>query len=142
MATMRAARVNEYKAPYQIELIDVPKPKENRLLVKTGAAGFCHTGNPLWMSKMLTRLDVMIKDGFFSSPLPLTGSHEPCSTVVEVGSKVKGFKTGDRVGTLPFLHPCGKCPDCLTGTHIYCNRMEGALGINTDDAFSEVSRNS
>jgi D-arabinose 1-dehydrogenase-like Zn-dependent alcohol dehydrogenase len=49
----------------------------------------------------------MIKDGDFKSPTPMTGSHEPCGTVVEVGSNVKGFKKGDRIGTLPFMHPCG-----------------------------------
>jgi D-arabinose 1-dehydrogenase-like Zn-dependent alcohol dehydrogenase len=54
------------------------------------------------------KTDLMIKDGDFKSPLPLTGSHEPCGTVFEVGSNVKGFKKGDRIGTLPFMHPCGK----------------------------------
>jgi D-arabinose 1-dehydrogenase-like Zn-dependent alcohol dehydrogenase len=44
MATMKAARVTEYKTPYKIESIAIPKPKANQLLVKTGAAGFCHTG--------------------------------------------------------------------------------------------------
>lgn len=81
----------------------------------------------------------MIRDGDFSSPLPLTGSHEPCGTVVEVGSNVKGFKKGDRIGTLPFMHPCGECPDCKSGTDNYCDNMKGAIGINTDGAFSEVN---
>lgn len=80
----------------------------------------------------------MIKDGDFHSQLPLTGSHEPCGTVEEVGSDVNGFKKGDRVGTLPFMHPCGKCPDCKSGTYIYCDKMEGAMGISTDGAFGEV----
>jgi D-arabinose 1-dehydrogenase-like Zn-dependent alcohol dehydrogenase len=82
--------------------------------------------------------DLMIKDGDFHSPLPLTGSHEPCGIIVEVGSKVKGFKKGYRIGTLPFMHPCGKCPDCKSGTDSYCDNMKGAMGINTDGAFGEV----
>ena len=45
MSTMRAARVTEYHAPYKIESIPMPKPNEDQLLVKTGAAGFCHTGS-------------------------------------------------------------------------------------------------
>jgi threonine dehydrogenase-like Zn-dependent dehydrogenase len=81
----------------------------------------------------------MIKDGDFHSHLPITGSHEPCGTVEEVGSEVKGFKKGDRIGTLPFMHPCGECPDCKSGTYIYCDKMEGAMGISTDGAFGEVS---
>jgi D-arabinose 1-dehydrogenase-like Zn-dependent alcohol dehydrogenase len=86
----------------------------------------------------LIETDLMIRDGDFHSPLPLTGSHEPCGTVEEAGSAVKGFEKGDRVGALPFMHPCGKCPDCKTGTYIYCDKMEGAMGINSDGAFSEV----
>jgi len=81
----------------------------------------------------------MIKDGDFHSQLPITGSHEPCGTVVEVGSEVQGFKKGDRIGTLPFMHPCGECPDCKFGSYIYCDKMEGAMGISTDGAFGEVS---
>jgi len=81
----------------------------------------------------------MIRDGDFHSQLPITGSHEPCGTVVEVGSEVKGFKKGDRIGTLPFMHPCGECPDCKFGSYIYCDKMEGAMGISTDGAFGEVS---
>jgi D-arabinose 1-dehydrogenase-like Zn-dependent alcohol dehydrogenase len=84
----------------------------------------------------------MIRDGDFHSPLPLTGSHEPCGTVEEVGSDVKGFKKGDRIGTLPFMHNCGKCPDCKSGTYIYCDKMGGAMGIDTDGAFGEVKASS
>src|SRR5438874_13784913 len=81
----------------------------------------------------------MIRDGDFHSQLPITGSHEPCGTVVEGGSEVKGFKKGDRIGTLPFMHPCGECPDCKFGSYVYCDKMEGAMGISTDGAFGEVS---
>jgi NADPH:quinone reductase-like Zn-dependent oxidoreductase len=80
----------------------------------------------------------MILDGDFHSPLPIIGSHEPCGTVVEVGSAVKGFKKGDRVGSLLHKHPCGECPDCKAGTYNYCDKMEGAMGINCDGAFAEV----
>lgn len=107
------------------------------MLVKTGAAGFCHTGK-FSLANLLTFIDLMIRDGDFNSSLPITGSHEPCGTVVEVGSAVKGFKKGDRIGTLPFQHPCGECPDCRAGTYIYCEKMEGAMGISTDGAFGEV----
>jgi len=135
---MKAARVIEFHAPYKIESIPIPKPDADQLLVKTGAAGFCHTGMSNNVQLLTMDIDLMIKDGDFHSPLPLTGSHEPCGTVVEVGSKVKGFKKGDRIGTLPFMHPCGECPDCKSGTGSYCDNMKGAMGINTDGAFSEV----
>jgi hypothetical protein len=80
----------------------------------------------------------MIRDGDFNSPLRLTGGHEACGTVVEVGSHVRGFKRADRIGTLPFLHACGECPDCKSGTYVYCEQKDGALGFNRDGAFGEV----
>jgi alcohol dehydrogenase, propanol-preferring len=46
MTTMKAARVNKYHEPYSIESIPIPKPADDQLFVKTGAAGFCHTGLP------------------------------------------------------------------------------------------------
>jgi D-arabinose 1-dehydrogenase-like Zn-dependent alcohol dehydrogenase len=45
MSTMKAARVTEFHAPYKVSSIDIPKQTADQLLVKTGAAGFCHTGN-------------------------------------------------------------------------------------------------
>jgi NADPH:quinone reductase-like Zn-dependent oxidoreductase len=45
----------------------------------------------------------MIRDGDFHSQLPITGSHEPCGTVVEVGSEVQGFK---RVIALGLYRSC------------------------------------
>jgi D-arabinose 1-dehydrogenase-like Zn-dependent alcohol dehydrogenase len=44
MSTMKAARVTEFHAPYKVTSIDIPKPNADQLLVKTGAAGFCHSG--------------------------------------------------------------------------------------------------
>lgn len=41
---MKAARVLAYHQPYTIEKVAIPTPNEDQLLVKTGAAGFCHTG--------------------------------------------------------------------------------------------------
>ena len=43
----------------------------------------------------------------FTSPLPYIGSHEPAGTIVEIGSEVKGWKKGDRVGALNFENVCG-----------------------------------
>lgn len=96
---MKAAQFKSYGAPYEIVSIPVPSldgPYD--ILIKTGSAGFCHT-------------DLMCVNGEFNSPLPLTGSHEPAGTVVDLGEKAKGelgFKVGDRIGALNFYHPCGE----------------------------------
>lgn len=73
---MLAAQVNPNES-HEYKLTDVPVPKleDHDLLVKTEAAGLCHT-------------DLMLLDG--TAPLkwtpPITGSHEPVGTVVAMGA--------------------------------------------------------
>lgn len=124
---MKAARVTKFNEPYEIQEIPIPKCKPNRLLVKTAAAGYCHT-------------DGMVRDGEFQwagSKCPVTGSHEAVGTVHEIGSEVSGFQKGDRVGALNFMGACGQCPDCRAGRPIFCDRLEGMNGINRDGGFAE-----
>lgn len=49
----------------------------------------------------------MVMDGTFSgSKYPVTGSHEPCGTVVRVGEDARGVKVGDRVAALLPVEIC------------------------------------
>lgn len=80
------------KPGYQVNEVPVPKVGPNDVLVKVGAAGFCHTDYQVW-------------EGVYQSPLPIIPSHEPVGTVVAVGSKAsEKYKVGDRVGVLLFRH--------------------------------------
>ncbi|THY44785.1 alcohol dehydrogenase GroES-like domain-containing protein [Aureobasidium pullulans] len=123
--TMRAARLVEYNKKYQIHEVDVPQYGENDLLVKIGAAGFCHT-------------DHQVYEGFYQSQTPQVGSHEPAGTVLAVGSKAaKSFKEGQRVGVLLFRHACHECVGCKTTRDIrFCKKKEMA-GVTSDGAFAE-----
>lgn len=62
--------------------------------MKIKAGGFCHS-------------DVMAHNGVFGTNLPYIGSHEPAGVIEEVGSDVKNFKVGDKVGALPYGSCCG-----------------------------------
>ncbi len=53
-----------------------------------------------------------------SSTLPL--GHEAIGTVVDAGSSSM-VSTGDRVVAMP-LNGCGRCPTCLSGHYIVCER--------------------
>ncbi|KAL4981328.1 chaperonin 10-like protein [Aspergillus falconensis] len=99
--TMKALRLTKYNAPYEVQEIPIPTIKENDLLLKVGAASFCHT-------------DYQVYDGTFKSPLPLTPSHEPVGTIVEVGPKAatSGWRVGQRVGMLNPRHACNACIEC------------------------------
>ncbi|KAK2051950.1 alcohol dehydrogenase GroES-like domain-containing protein [Colletotrichum caudatum] len=128
---MRAAQISEYHKPYEIVEKDVPSIRENELLLRVHAAGFCHS-------------DMQVLQGQFSSRLGMTASHEPSGTVVLVGKNCSSnWKIGDRVGALNFKNSCGQCSGCGLAKRTYnrldprfCDRRETA-GFQHDGAFAE-----
>jgi threonine dehydrogenase-like Zn-dependent dehydrogenase len=115
----------QLQALHQVALIQVPVPEidDDELLVQTGAATICTSdlhdiaANP------------------FGATLPLTLGHEGAGQIVAVGSKVKGFRKGDRVVTHP-VHPCGDCRACRTGTAHLCMNLRH-FGLNMPGTFAE-----
>ncbi|GME28938.1 Alcohol dehydrogenase superfamily zinc-containing [Neofusicoccum parvum] len=131
--TMRAARLTEFNKPYELLEIPVPTIGPNDLLLKIGAAGFCHT-------------DHQVYEGVYKTHLPITPSHEPVGTVVAVGEAAakQGWTRGQRAGTLLFQHACGACHRCRTHRQPgedkpdarFCERVEMA-GLQHDGGFAE-----
>jgi D-arabinose 1-dehydrogenase-like Zn-dependent alcohol dehydrogenase len=95
------------------------------LLVKSAAAGFCHTDYQVW-------------EGVYESPTPIVPSHEPVGTIVAVGSKVQDrWKVGQRVGALLFRHQCHTCLGCKVNNDIrFCENIDFA-GLKADGAMAE-----
>jgi D-arabinose 1-dehydrogenase-like Zn-dependent alcohol dehydrogenase len=131
---MSAARLGanfvKFSEPYEVQEIPVPEYGDNDLLLKVGAAGFCHT-------------DYQVYEGVYQSKLPLTPSHEPVGTVVAVGDKAsKTWKVGQRVGMLNLRHACNKCGGCKTFREgdkpdlRFCENKSMA-GIQDDGGFAE-----
>jgi hypothetical protein len=48
MATMKAAQLVEYKKPYELRDVAIPKATGRDILVKVYAASFCHTDVRPW----------------------------------------------------------------------------------------------
>lgn len=89
----------------RIETVPVPKIGRNELLVKVAVCGVCPT-------------DIK-KIQFATVPPPRIFGHETAGTIVRIGSQVKNFKIGDRVG----LHhhvPCLTCHVCRHGAFAQC----------------------
>lgn len=125
--TMRAARVIEAGAPYEIQEMPVPEITEpHQLLLKTGAAGFCHT-------------DIMARKGEgHYNVRPLTGSHEPSGTISALGDAAAklGWVVGQRVVAMTNIGYCEQCPDCKSGRNNYCPVMK-RVGLSRDGAFAD-----
>ena len=120
------ALVKTAKGMGNIEIRDVsiPKiPKDDWVLIKIKAAGVCGTDLHIW------------HDQFFYWP-PVILGHEFSGEIVEMGSKVTGFDTGDRVVVEPHSLACGKCEFCRQGKIQICSDKRSP-GWGIDGAFTE-----
>jgi len=103
---MKAAVLREVGKPLQIEDVQIGKPGPHEVLIRTKAAGVCHS-------------DLHFVEGSYPFPLPAVLGHESAGIVEQVGSEVRTVKVGDHVITC--LNPfCGHCEHCLTGHMNLC----------------------
>jgi uncharacterized zinc-type alcohol dehydrogenase-like protein len=102
------------------------------LAIEISHCGICHS-------------DVHLIDNDWGvNRYPLVPGHEIVGTVVEIGSKAKGFSLGQRVGVGWQRGSCGRCEHCRDGEENLCTRMEAtcvghfggfADGIRVDARF-------
>jgi S-(hydroxymethyl)glutathione dehydrogenase/alcohol dehydrogenase len=103
---MKAAVLREVGKPLQIEDVQINKPGPREVLVRTKAAGLCHS-------------DLHFMEGSYPHPLPAVLGHESAGVVEAVGSEVRTVKPGDHVITCLSAY-CGHCESCLTGRLSLC----------------------
>jgi S-(hydroxymethyl)glutathione dehydrogenase/alcohol dehydrogenase len=103
---MKAAVLRQTKTPLVIEDVQVNKPGPHEVLIRTAAAGVCHS-------------DLHFVEGSYPYPLPAVLGHESAGIVEQVGSEVHTVKPGDHVITCLSAF-CGHCEHCLTGHMSRC----------------------
>jgi S-(hydroxymethyl)glutathione dehydrogenase/alcohol dehydrogenase len=107
---MKAAVLREVGKPLSIEDVQIGKPGPHEVLIRTAAAGVCHS-------------DVHFYEGSYPYPLPTVLGHESAGVVEEVGSEVRTVKVGDHVITCLSAF-CGHCEYCLGGRMSLCQSPE------------------
>ena len=107
---MKAAVLREVNTPLQIEDIRYGNPGPREVLVRTVAAGVCHS-------------DLHYQDGSYPHQMPVVLGHESAGVVEAVGSMVSYVKPGDHVITCLSAF-CGHCDQCLTGNMALCFEPE------------------
>ena len=85
----------------EIEDIDIGEPGPREVLVRTVAAGLCHS-------------DLHFMEGKYPYPCPAVLGHESAGVVEAVGSMVHYVKPGDHVITCLSAF-CGHCSQCTDG---------------------------
>ncbi len=103
---MKAAVLREVGQPLQIEDVKIGKPGPHEVLIRTAAAGVCHS-------------DLHFIEGKYPHPLPAVLGHESAGVVEAIGSEVRTVKVGDHVITCLSAF-CGHCEYCLTGHMSLC----------------------
>jgi len=107
---MKAAIFREVGKPLQIEQISISKPGPREVLIRTAAAGVCHS-------------DLHFIEGLYPAQTPMVLGHESAGIVEQVGSDVTYVKPGDHVITCLSVF-CGHCEQCLTGHMSLCASAE------------------
>jgi len=118
---MKAAVFHGPNQPLNIEDVDIDKPREREVLVRTVASGVCHS-------------DLHFVDGFYPFPAPAVMGHEAAGVVEQVGRDVSYLAPGDHVIACLSVF-CGYCEDCMSGHPNRCSNQKA-----TQRAKSEPSR--
>ncbi|MGO9451931.1 MAG: Zn-dependent alcohol dehydrogenase [Candidatus Binataceae bacterium] len=104
---MKAAMFHGPKQPLSIEDVELDKPQDREVLLRTVASGVCHS-------------DLHFVDGFYPYPAPAVLGHEAAGIVEEVGRQVTYLKPGDHVIACLSVF-CGYCDQCMSGHPNRCS---------------------
>jgi len=107
---------------------DVPEPAvgHNDVLIKVHRSAICGTDMHIYNWDAWAQKTV---------PVPMAVGHEYAGEIVEMGSEVRGFSTGDRVSGEGHI-TCGHCRNCRAGRRHLCRNTSG-VGVNRPGAFAE-----
>ncbi len=108
---------------HEISSDPLPSPAGAEVLVEVEACGVCHR-------------DLIDRAGRWPFlRTPITPGHEAAGRVVAVGSQVREFRVGDRVGTM-HRDACGECAACTKGETSICGGAAWVFGIMADGGYA------
>jgi S-(hydroxymethyl)glutathione dehydrogenase/alcohol dehydrogenase len=107
---MRAAVLSEIPGKLEIDEVQIDNPGPREVLIRTAAAGLCHS-------------DLHFMEGKYPWMLPAVLGHESAGVVERVGDQVTYVQPGDHVITCLSVY-CGNCEYCLTGHLSLCDNKQ------------------
>jgi S-(hydroxymethyl)glutathione dehydrogenase / alcohol dehydrogenase len=125
---MRAAVLEEFGQPLEVQELELKEPRAGEVLVRLVACGVCHT-------------DLYTASGVDPSGYaPCVLGHEGAGVVERVGADVSSLAEGDHVVSL-FSPQCGECVHCVDPRTNLCMaiRAEQNLG-HLPDGTTRLSR--
>jgi len=113
------------KEPLKMVELPDPIPGPQDILVKVSVCGVCHTE--------LDEIEGRIQPG-----LPIILGHEIVGRVEGLGSEVRRFHLGDRVGIAWINSACGKCYFCKQGNENLCLEFK-ATGCHANGGYAQFT---
>ena len=107
---MRAAVLRTIDELLLVEDVDIDAPAPGEVLIRTAAAGVCHS-------------DLHFVEGLYDTKLPCVPGHESAGVVEAVGAGVRYVEPGDHVITCMSAF-CGVCRNCTAGRPVLCESNE------------------
>ncbi len=124
---MKTALFYGAKEDMRIEQTDVPDIDDGDILLKVKACGICGSDARSYINGIEERYKI-----------PVILGHELTAEVFKTGSKVQGYKPGERVVVAP-IYGCGQCEFCVSGKENLCENVV-VLGCTYDGGFAEYMR--
>lgn len=109
-----------------LERVDIPEVGPNDVKIKIRKTSICGTDLHIWNWDAWSQKTIKIGT---------TIGHEYCGEIVEVGSAVTEFHTGQVVTGEGHI-TCGTCRNCREGKKHLCRNAIG-VGVNRNGAFAE-----
>ena len=123
---MKAVRISKHGGLDALTYDDIPEPDcpSDKVKIRVKAAAINH-------------LDIWVRKGLPGMPvsLPLILGSDASGTIVEVGSQVHNFQTGNDVVIQPGTF-CGNCHHCKERKENYCSEY-GILGETENGTLAE-----
>lgn len=132
---MKSYDVVEFRAPLKEVEKPTPRPQGSEVLVRTLAAGVCHSDIHIWEGEydMGGGKKLLVKDRGMVPPF--TMGHEIVGEVVTAGPEAQGVKAGDRRLVHPWIG-CGECVVCRRGEEQLCLKPR-FLGVHKPGGYSD-----
>jgi len=109
-----------------MEEVPIPGIGHNDVLIQVIKTAICGTDIHIYNWDEWSRKTI---------PTPMTIGHEFVGIITDVGSEVRGLKTGDRVSAEGHI-TCGHCRNCRAGKRHLCRNTIG-VGVNRPGCFAE-----
>ena len=109
-----------------LQMVPVPEPGPNEVLIKVRKSAICGTDVHIWNWDEWSAKTV---------PVPMVAGHEFCGQIVDCGPGAQKYKIGTRVSAEGHM-VCGVCRNCRAGRGQLCRNSEG-IGVNRPGSFAE-----